>query len=77
MGGKRPRQSQDVSVLPDGAGAVSVAERHTRGTGVYASQRHTGSNLADLGRRRRAPVPPSSGGWGTPRTFRWAEGRLR
>jgi hypothetical protein len=34
MGGKRPRQSHGVSVLPDGAGVASVAERHTRGTGV-------------------------------------------
>ena len=34
MGGKRPRQSHDVSVLPDDAGVASVAERHTRGTGV-------------------------------------------
>ena len=34
MGGKRPRQSHDVSVLPDGAGVASVAERHTRGTDV-------------------------------------------
>ena len=33
MGGKRPRQSHDVSAL-DGAGVASVAERHTRGTGV-------------------------------------------
>jgi hypothetical protein len=32
MGGKRPRQSHDVLVLPDGAGVASVAERHTRGT---------------------------------------------
>jgi hypothetical protein len=56
MGGKRPRQSHGVSVLPDGAGVASVAERHTRGTDVYASQRRTGSNLADLGRMRRAPV---------------------
>jgi hypothetical protein len=56
MGGKRPRQSHGVSVLPDDAGVASVAERHTRGTDVYASQRRTGSNLVDLGRRRRAPV---------------------
>jgi len=34
MGGKRPRQSHDVSALPDDAGVASVAERHTRGTGV-------------------------------------------
>ncbi len=34
MGGKRPRQSHGVSVLPDGAGVASVTERHTRGTGV-------------------------------------------
>lgn len=34
MGGKRPRQSHGVSVLPDGAGVASVAERYTRGTGV-------------------------------------------
>ena len=34
MGGKRPRQSHGVSVLPDDAGVASVAERHTRGTGV-------------------------------------------
>ena len=32
MGGKRPRQSHDVLVLPDGAGVASVTERHTRGT---------------------------------------------
>jgi hypothetical protein len=56
MGGKRPRQSHDVSVLPDDAGVASVTERYTRETDVYASQRRTGSNLADLGRRRRAPV---------------------
>ena len=74
MGGKRPRQSHGVSVLPDDAGVASVTERHTRGTDVYASQGRTGSNLADLGRKRRAPVSPSSrsrgtlrmsaGGWG-------------
>jgi hypothetical protein len=29
LGGKRPRQSRDVSALPDDAGPVSVAERHT------------------------------------------------
>jgi hypothetical protein len=34
MGGKRPRQSHGVSVLPDGAGVASVTERHTRGTDV-------------------------------------------
>ena len=34
MGGKRPRQSHGVSALPDDAGVASVAERHTRGTGV-------------------------------------------
>lgn len=34
MGGKRPRQSHGVSVLPDGAGVASVAERHTRETDV-------------------------------------------
>jgi hypothetical protein len=34
VGGKRPRQSHGVSVLPDDAGVASVAERHTRGTGV-------------------------------------------
>jgi len=34
MGGKRPRQSHGVSVLPDDAGVVSVAERHTRGADV-------------------------------------------
>jgi hypothetical protein len=34
MGGKRPRQSHDVSVLPDGAGVASVTERYTRETGV-------------------------------------------
>ena len=34
MGGKRPRQSHGVSVLPDGAGVASVADRYTRGTGV-------------------------------------------
>ena len=34
MGGKRPRQSHDVSALPDDAGVASVAERHTRGTDV-------------------------------------------
>jgi len=56
MGGKRPRQSHDVSVLPDDAGVASVTERYTRETDVYASQRRTGSNLADLGRRRRVPV---------------------
>jgi len=56
MGGKRPRQSHGVSVLPDDAGVASVTERYTRETDVYASQRRTGSNLADLGRRRRAPV---------------------
>ena len=31
MGGKRPRQSHGVSVLPDDAGVASVTERHTRG----------------------------------------------
>ena len=56
MGGKRPRQSHDVSVLPDGAGVASVTERYTRETDVYASQRRTGSNLADLGRTRRVPA---------------------
>jgi len=34
MGGKRPRQSHGVSVLPDDAGVASVAERHTRETDV-------------------------------------------
>ena len=34
MGGKRPRQSHDVSVLPDGAGVASVTERYTRETDV-------------------------------------------
>jgi hypothetical protein len=34
MGGKRPRQSHGVSVLPDDTGVASVAERYTRGTGV-------------------------------------------
>src|SRR3990170_501548 len=34
MGGKRPRQSHGVSVLPDGAGVASVAERYTRETDV-------------------------------------------
>jgi hypothetical protein len=34
MGGKRPRQSHDVSALSDDAGVASVAERHTRETDV-------------------------------------------
>ena len=34
MGGKRPRQSHDVSVLPDDAGVASVTERYTRETDV-------------------------------------------
>ena len=34
MGGKRPRQSHGVSVLPVDAGVASVAERHTRETDV-------------------------------------------
>ncbi len=34
MGGKRPRQSHEVSVLPDDAGVASEAERHTRETDV-------------------------------------------
>jgi hypothetical protein len=35
MGGKRPRQSHDVSVLPDDAGVASVTEKvYTRETGV-------------------------------------------
>src|SRR5215207_5360302 len=34
MGGKRPRQSHDVSALPDDAGVASVTERHTRETDV-------------------------------------------
>jgi hypothetical protein len=34
MGGKRPRQSHGVSVLPDDAGVASVAARHPRGTDV-------------------------------------------
>src|SRR4029453_5258943 len=55
LGGKRPRRSRDVSALPDGAGPVGVAERYTGGTGVFAPQDHPGSNLADRGRRRRAP----------------------
>lgn len=36
MGGKRPRQSHDVLVLPDGAGVASVTERYTRGTDVLS-----------------------------------------
>jgi hypothetical protein len=56
MGGKRPRQSHGVLVLPEDAGVASVAEKYTRETDVYASQRRTGSNLADLGRKRRAPL---------------------
>ncbi len=51
-----PTDLSGTLVLPDDAGVASVAERHTRGTDVYASQRRTGSNLVDLGRRRRAPV---------------------
>jgi hypothetical protein len=34
MGGKRPRQSHDVSALPDDAGVASVTERYTRETDV-------------------------------------------
>jgi hypothetical protein len=34
MGGKRPRQSHGVSVLPDDAGVASVTERYTRETDV-------------------------------------------
>jgi hypothetical protein len=34
MGGKRPRQSHGVSVLPDDAGVASEAERYTRETDV-------------------------------------------
>jgi hypothetical protein len=58
MGGKRPRHSHGVWVVPDDADAASLTERHTRGTDVYASQRRAGSNLADQGRTRRAPVSP-------------------
>jgi hypothetical protein len=74
-GGKRPRQSRDVPVPPDGAGPASVMERSTRGTGVYVPQSRTGSNLGDLGRERCAPardgddlvdVDDVVGGRGTP-----------
>src|SRR6185437_3441393 len=36
-GREQPRQSRDVSVLPDGAGPASVTERSTRGTSVITS----------------------------------------
>jgi hypothetical protein len=62
MGGKRPRQSHGVSALPDDAGVTSVAYRPTREPTFNASQRRTGSNLADLGRTRRAPDLPHHGG---------------
>jgi hypothetical protein len=61
-GGKQPRQSRDVPVLPDGAGPAGVAARSTRGTGVYAALRHAGSNLADEGWMRCVPAGHSAGG---------------
>lgn len=54
--GKRPRQSRNVSALPDGAGPASEVERSTRGTGVYVSQGWIGSNLVDVGRERCVPT---------------------
>jgi hypothetical protein len=55
-GGKRPRQSRSVSVLPDGAGPASETERHTPETGVNTSLKAAlAPNLADMGWRRRAP----------------------
>ena len=74
MGGKRPRQSHDVSALPDGAGVASVAERHTRGTGVLRlSKTHRlepGGSGPDATRTRLphhggGELPGMSvGGWG-------------
>lgn len=43
-------------------GGEVVAERYTRGTGVYAPQGQTGSNLMDLGQTRRAPWIVRAGG---------------
>ena len=53
MGGKRPRQSHGVSVLPDDAGVASVAERHTRGTGVLRLSKMT---CAGAGVRGASPA---------------------
>ena len=57
------------SVLPDGAGPASVAERSTRGTGALrASGFGPGWNLADVGRARRVPpftVAAGTSGRGT------------
>jgi hypothetical protein len=74
MGGKRPRQSHGVSVLPDDAGVASVAERHTRGTGVLRlSKTHRlepGGSGPDATRTRLphhggGELPRMSvGGWG-------------
>jgi hypothetical protein len=74
MGGKRPRQSDGVLVLPDDAGVASVAERHTRETDVLRlskTHRLEPGGSGPEATRTRLPhhgggeLPDmSAGGWG-------------
>jgi hypothetical protein len=73
MGGKRPRQSHGVSVLPDGAGVASVAERHTRGTGVLRLSMTHRLEPGGSGPEATRTRLPHHGGGNSPEC-RWADG---
>ena len=70
MGGKRPRQSHDVSVLPDDAGVASVAERHTRETDVLRLSKTHRLEPGGSGPEATRTRPPSSRGAGNSPTCR-------
>ncbi len=75
MGGKRPRQSHGVSVLPDDAGVASVAERHTRGTGVLRLSMTHRLEPGGSGPEAMRTCLPHLGGRGTPRNVGGRMGR--
>jgi len=77
MGGKRPRQSHGVSVLPDDAGVASVAERHTRETDVLRLSKTHRLEPGGSGPEATRIRLPHYGGWGTPRHVGGTEGRPR
>jgi len=76
MGGKRPRQSHDVSALPDDAGVASVTERHTRGTDVFLRLSKTHRlEPGGSGPEATRTCLPDHGGRGTPRNVGGQMGR--
>ena len=75
MGGKRPRRSHGVSVLPDDAGVASVAERHTRETDVLRLLKTHRLEPGGSGPEATRTCPSCmTRGWGTPRRVGGTQG---